>query len=151
MKNRFVLRKVYLASLSTACVSTLLSILGLSLILNYGGSQVIKSDPETIFLAIRTGQLSLAQFAVTFPSILALVNIALFIWLYFTDNQSRKLVWYSIIWIFFSILYSTMNYASASGIAIPDLVFYPIMLLTWLTKTITIRVLWLDMKSKKGQ
>ena len=149
--KRFTLRKIYLASLSLACVSILISVLGVSQSLNYGINQVVNSDTETIFLSIQTDQLSLVHVAAAFPSILAIVNIALFACLCIVDEESRKLAWYSVFWILLSILYTVMNTASATGFAIMDLVYYPVMILTWLAKVMTIRVLWLNMKSMKGK
>ena len=146
-----VLRKIYIASLSLACVSIILSILLLSVILQNGGSQVVESNPETILLAIKMGQLSLVQFVSAFPSILALLNGGLFVWLYLIEKYRGKSYWFSLNWVVFSILYSIMVYYSAKGVVILDLIYYPVMVLTWVSKVATIRILWQENKQKKGE
>ena len=146
-----VLRKIYIASLSLACVSIILSILLLSVILQNGGSQVVESNPETILLAIKMGQLSLVQFVSAFPSILALLNVGLFVWLYLIEKYRGKSYWFSLNWVVFSILYSIMVYYSAKGVVILDLIYYPVMVLTWVSKVATIRILWQENKQKKGE
>jgi|GEM_PF-5223888 len=141
------LRKIYLVTLCVGCISLILSIILISVILKNNHFIELEPTQDIFKLAIDSNQVLLLRFSSMIPLIVSLINITIFVWLYIVKKYRGKSYQYSLIWITFSLGYTVMTYFSSAGFIIQSLVYFPIMIGAWISKILTIKVLWKESNS----
>ena len=141
------LRKIYMVMLCIGCISLILSITLISVILKSNHFIELEPSQDIFKLAIDSNQILLLRFSSMIPLIVSLVNITIFIWLYIVKKLRGKSYQYSLIWITFSLGYTAMTYFSSTGLIIQSFVYFPIMIGAWISKILTIKVLWKESNS----